>query len=825
MDIKEIDRQITKTEKCLKSIETKRNEVISVLQDLRRKKEEILHKQLTSSIPETSISQNSPSADKIALFRLLFKGREDVYARRWESIRSGKSGYQPACRNEWIRGLCRKPEIKCGDCQARDLLPLTDKVIRNHLTGFDPDEKIRAGTQRDFIIGIYPLLADNTCWFLAVDFDRESWQEDVAVFKDTCNRFDVPLSMERSRSGKGAHCWIFFSEPLPAIEARRLGSFLLTETLDNRPEVGFDSYDRLFPSQDLIPEGGFGSLIALPLQGKIREKCNTVFLDDGLSPFPDQWKFLSSVLRMKETDVERIVKDAARKGKIIGVRLPVVDEREEEPWKIARSEKKTKTLIKGPLPSRVKAVISNQIYIEKQDLSPILRSRLIRLAAFQNPEFYKAQAMRLSTYGKPRIISCAEDFPKYIGMPRGSLEEIRELFESLQIKLDLSDERNAGIPIKAQFKGLLRPEQETAVKTLLKHDTGVLAAATAFGKTVVAARLIAERAVNTLVLVHRRQLLDQWITQLSEFLDLQPVEIGQIGGGKRKPSGIIDIALIQSLWRKGKTDDIVEEYGHLIVDECHHIPASSFEQVARQSRAKYVTGLSATVTRKDGHQPIVFMQCGPVRHRVTAKQGLITHPFQHLVIFRETQFSMPHSEGKEKVSIHEVYEALISNKSRNNLIFEDVMKFIAEENRSPLIITERREHLEMLALQFQPYVQNVIVFKGGMGQKQRLKLYEKLASIPDNEERLLISTGRYLGEGFDDARLDTLFLTLPISWKGTIAQYAGRLHRFHYNKKDVRIYDYIDLNVPMLERMYKKRLRGYRAIGYDVAESSSISKS
>jgi superfamily II DNA or RNA helicase len=426
--------------------------------------------------------------------------------------------------------------------------------------------------------------------------------------------------------------------------------------------------------------------------------------------------------------------------------------------------------------------------------------------------------MRLSTYGKPRIISCAEDFEKYIGLPRGCFEEVTDLLNSLGISVDIRDERNSGMPISVQFKGNLRSEQELAAKTMSMHNTGVLAAATAFGKTVVAARLIADRSVNTLVLVHRRQLLDQWTAQLAEFLDLVPDQIGQIGSGKRRPTKFIDIALLQSLNRKGTVDDLPGDYGHLIVDECHHIPASSLERIARRSKAKYILGLSATVTRKDGHHPIIFMQCGPVRYRVTAKQGARMHPFEHRVIFRETNFRMPLSLKDKKPPIHKVYSALVSDKARNMLIFEDVMKSIAVEKRSPILITERKDHLRKFDEKFRSLIKNVIVFHGGMGQKQRNALYEKMRSIPDGEERLLIATGKYLGEGFDDARLDTLFLTMPISWKGTLAQYAGRLHRIHYNKREVRIYDYVDSHVPMLARMHKRRMKGYKTLGYEVGE-------
>jgi superfamily II DNA or RNA helicase len=818
MDTKEIARLIDNAEGQLEKLDAEREKVSAELEELRHKQNsEFQVRESTSLFLYASINKDTSSAEKIALYRSLFRGREDIYARRWESLRSGKTGYQPACRNVWVKGICRKPEIKCGECVARDFLPLTDSVIRNHLKGFDTENSHHSISRREFVVGAYPLLSDNTCYFLAADFDKESWREDIAGFKEVCEENNISVAVERSRSGIGAHAWIFFSEPIPALMARRFGSFLLTETLDKRPEIGFDSYDRLFPSQDFLPEGGFGSLIALPLQAKPREKGNTVFVDESFAPYPDQWAFLSTVNRVSRKEIERIVKKASRDGKIIGARISVVEEKEEKPWKTVSARWGKELKILGSLPKKVNLVLGNLVYIQKKGLSPAFRNRLIHLAAFQNPEFYKAQAMRFSTFGKPRVISCAEDFPKYIGLPRGCLEEVLEVSKSLGVKVSVKDERTTGIPIKVDFAGTLRQEQMESVEKLLAHDVGVLAAATAFGKTVVAAKIIAERAVNTLILVHRRQLFDQWRIQLAEFLDLESEKIGMIGAGKRQPTGFIDIAIIQSLRRKGRVDDLVGNYGQVIIDECHHISANSFEQVARKCNAKYVLGLSATVTRKDGHHPIIFMQCGPTRFCVTARQGAATHPFSHHVIFHETGFSMPQCFEDRDPTIHEIYEALIKDDARNHRIFEDIVKSIAEEKRSPLLISERREHVDMFAEKFLPFIKNVMVFRGGMGRKQRQALNEQLESIPDKEERLLIATGRYLGEGFDDARLDTLFLALPVSWRGTLAQYAGRLHRLHYNKKEVRIYDYADLQVPLLEKMYNRRRRGYRSIGYSIS--------
>jgi superfamily II DNA or RNA helicase len=396
------------------------------------------------------------------------------------------------------------------------------------------------------------------------------------------------------------------------------------------------------------------------------------------------------------------------------------------------------------------------------------------------------------------------------------MDEILELFGALNIKAEFIDKRFAGKAIPFQFRGVLRPEQIMAAENMLLHDMGVLSASTAFGKTVVAIYLIAKRGVNTLILVHRRQLLDQWIVHLQNFLGIDKSHVGQIWGGKRKPSGIIDVALIQSLSKKGVVDDVVGEYGHVIVDECHHISARSFEIVARQCKAKYIAGLSATVMRKDGHHPIIFMNCGPIRYKVDARKQAALRPFTHRVITRKTNFKLPDALGNnDKLTINHIYSALISDDSRNKMIIEDVVDAV-QGKRFPVLLTERIEHLEKLAALLSPLVKNVLIFKGGMGQKQRQALMNALKSMPNNGEGVIVATGRYLGEGFDEARLDTLFLALPVSWKGIIVQYSGRLHRLHDMKKEVVIYDYADLEIPMLAKMYKRRLRGYRAIGYEV---------
>ena len=765
-----------------------------------------------SSIAEP-VRRESPPAEKIALFRSLFRGREDVHPRRFESRTSGKTGYSPVCANEWVPGICEKPRVKCAVCQHRQFLPVTDDVIHRHLVGTDDQGA-------DFVAGVYPMLLDETCFFLAIDLDKSGWQDDAAAVLETCRQLEVPALLERSRSGNGGHVWIFFETAIPASLARRLGSYVLTLTMDRRPDIGLDSYDRFFPNQDTLPNGGFGNLIALPLQKKPREAGNSVFVDDAFQPYPDQWGLLSSAQRISCATVEAMVHDASQQGRIVGVRIVSSDGEPLpwtwQPWTLTPSQRQSETPISGTLPKRVELTLGDQIYLAKEKLPPALRNRLIRLAAFQNPEFYKAQAMRLPTWNKPRIISCAEEHSQHLALPRGCYEEVRSLLDGLKIEVGTSDQRESGKSIDLAFQGELRAEQKTVVRKLLNHDTGVLSATTAFGKTVVAAWMIAERGVNALILVHRRQLLDQWVERLSEFLGTSPKEIGRLGGGRKKLTGRVDVATIQSLVRNGVVKDCVADYGHVIVDECHHLSAHSFELVARRTKARYVLGLSATVNRKDGHHPIIFMQCGPIRHHVDAKAEASARPFEHSVFVRPTGFRpIWQADSDLRIQFQDLYRELIVDSARNELIREDVLECV-REGRSPLVLTERREHLELLAASLEADVQHVIVLQGKTGIRKSRAIANSLATIAPKESRVLLATGKYIGEGFDDPRLDTLFLTLPVSWHGTVAQYVGRLHRLYEDKTEVRVYDYADLNVPMLSRMFDRRCRGYEAVGYTV---------
>jgi superfamily II DNA or RNA helicase/very-short-patch-repair endonuclease len=765
-------------------------------------------KACSNSGANTVTNQSSPEA-KIALFRSLFRGRDDVYPRRFESRKTGRGGYAPACGNEWVRGICEKPRIKCADCPNRSFLPVSDQVIRQHLSGQDE-------SGRGFTMGVYPLLMDETCFFLSIDLDGTGWEKDAAALRGTCRRFDLSCALERSRSGNGAHLWLFFEEAIPAATARNLGSYLLTETMENRPEIGFGSYDRLFPNQDTMPKGGFGNLIALPLQKTPRDAGNSVFLDEQCQPYKDQWEFLCSIQRIPRPRAESLAREANRRGRVTGVRLATDEDDEETPWLAPPSRRRTDPAIKGPAPERIEVVLGDQIYIAKEGLPPPLRTRLSRLAAFQNPEFYRAQAMRLPTYGKARVIHCAEETAKHLALPRGCIHEVRELLDSLGIEMVIQDERFAGTLLDVKFVGELRPEQKLAAEAMAAHDTGVLAATTAFGKTVVAAWLIAQRKVNTLILVHRQQLLEQWIERLSVFLNISAKCIGRLGAGKKNLGGQIDVALIQSLVRKGVVHDCVGSYGQLVIDECHHLPATSFELVARRAKARYLTGLSASIARKDGHHPIIFMQCGPVRYRVSARQQAQQRPFNHHVLVRPTGFRPPDVAGTDsRIEFQRLYRALTEAPARNEMICTDVIAAV-KAGRFPLVLTERTEHLSHLAEKLSAAIPHVVILQGGMSRSQIQAAMAQIAQVPNNEGGVLVATGKYIGEGFDEPRLDTLFLTLPVSWRGTIAQYAGRLHRLHSGKREVQVYDYADLDVPMLARMFDKRCKGYEAIGYSI---------
>ncbi len=734
---------------------------------------------------------NLSAEEKITLFRRLFRGRADVFPIRWES-KSGKSGYSPACANEWKAGLCEKPRIKCADCGNRMLIPLGDRIIFDHLAG-------------RHTVGVYPLLTDDTCHFLAVDFDEADWREDALAFTRSCRELGVPVALEVSRSGSGAHAWVFFAGNVPARDARRLGTAVISHTCTRSRQLKLTSYDRLFPNQDTMPKGGFGNLIALPLQKKPRENGCSVFVDDAFRPYPDQWVFLASIPPMPPHDIEPGILRATGGAHPLDVTF-ISDEDLREPWK--RVGRASSTL-PGPMPEALTVTMANLIYFDKAQLPQPLANRLIRLAAFQNPEFYRAQAMRFPVWDKPRVIGCAENYPNHVALPRGCLDAAGELLRNNGIRVELRDERFGGERLTVAFAGTLRTDQEAAVTAMLNHDVGVLCAPTAFGKTVTAAALIARRGVNTLVLVHRTELLKQWQERLQSYLGIGKDVIGSIGGGKARPTGKIDIAVMQSLSRQGEVNELVENYGHVIADECHHLSAFSFEAILKRVRAKYVLGLTATPLRRDGQQPIIFMQCGPIRHTASTPESA---PRDLEVAPRLLSARI---DPAGDAGIQDIFRHLATDQERTTAIAAEI-EAAFRQGRKVLVLTERTEHLEALKTALGERATNLFTLHGRLSSRQRTTLIAELDALPPNAARVLLATGKLVGEGFDHPPLDTLVLAMPISWEGTLQQYAGRLHREHAAKSDVRIIDFVDTGHPALLRMWERRQRGYRAMGYRV---------
>ncbi|RLV57737.1 DEAD/DEAH box helicase [Parashewanella curva] len=756
------------------------------LKDLEQEKQKLLTRK-AKLLSQTSIQPSLSSRQKVELFLNLFKGRIDAHAFRWQN-QQGRSGYSIACHNEWKQGICFKPKVKCMECKHQAFKHIDANTIHSHLIGKQ-------------IVGLYPLLVNNTCWLLAADFDKSDWQEAVTAFRTSCIKFDIPCYVERSRSGNGAHIWIFFHTPIPASEARELGFLLLDGAMEFHSGLSFESYDRLFPNQDSIPAGGFGNLIALPLQYHPRQQGNSVFIDDDFNPIPEQWQHLSNVKKVSEAQIKQLI-DGKQSSK---------STLDKKPWEL-NFAKPTSSI--ENCPATIGLILANRIFIELNQLPQALIAQLKRTASFSNPVFFKTQALRFSTNGIPRFICLAEVDNCYLSLPRGCIDDVLSLFEENNVSIEINDKRRAGSKLnKLTFQGELRKEQAKAVTQLLKHNVGILHAPTAFGKTITAIGIIQKRKVNTLILVHSRQLLIQWKERLQAFLT--GADIGIIGASKNKPTTEIDIATYQSLIdrKNNSINPIVYEYGQVIIDECHHISAPQYERLLSEVHSTFVLGITATPNRQDGHQPIIFMQAGRIRYTASSEdKNFVRHvKLNKLTIPIPTEFL----DSEQRPHISKIYQWLANNQQRNQIIVENIIEAVLS-NRTSIVLTERREHAELLFDMLNKQNIAAELLHGAMKNKVKEQILERLDQV-----QVLVATGKYVGEGFDFPKLDTLFLALPISWKGALTQYIGRIQRQYQGKEKVLIYDYVETGFPMLERMYKKRAKGYEALGFDVHDANA----
>lgn len=775
-----------------------KKELIQIIQKLEKENKELKEK-LYGKIEEKEAKTESKaisSEEKVKIFMEVFKGRTDLYAKRWTSNKTGKSGYLPVCKNEFSTYKCDKPRVKCSECPYRELLPLTDDVVLKHLKG-------------EMTIGIYPLLPGDLCNFLAIDFDKKTYEKDVSAFWNICDELSIPVYVEKSRSGNGAHIWIFFEESIPARVARKMGNILLTKTME-KASLELDSYDRLFPNQDTMPKGGFGNLIALPFQGESSKNGNTVFVDKYFEIQENQLNILTNIRRMKSDDIYEFI----NKYKEDDYKEPEIGEILDDDYIQKKDNIKDTIFI-----NNVECIIENQIYIKKLKLLPNEITYLKRLASFTNPKFYELQKLRMPIFYKttPRIISCFDEDERFLILPRGCLEKIKDICDKSNVKLVIKDKREKGIAVDYKFSGKLNKKQEKAMNELIAHEVGVLCATTGFGKTVIGANIISMLKTNTLVIVNRNNLLDQWKERLAYFLDINKKEIGQVGSGKENLNGRLDVASFQSLFKKDNIEEIVKNYGLVMVDECHHVAAFSFEKVLKAIRSKYVYRLTATPTRKDGWHKIIYMQCGDIRVRVSNKELKQNKEMEHTVIVKKTNYKYIPTEEKDKIQVSEILNDMCHNVFRNSMIIEDINKCVTE-GRVPIVLTERVEHLKILKESLESLNVPVVVYKGNMGKKKTKEIQDIIKEADaSNKPRIILATSSSIGEGFDDSRLDTLFLTMPVSWKGRIIQYVGRLHREHEDKEKVIVYDYLD-NMKVLEKMYNRRLKGYKIAGYEIVE-------
>ena len=728
--------------------------------------------------------------EKVGLFLELFGARRDVYPKFWENASTGKKGYSPAYKNDRQMGV-----------SGKNFLPLDERAVEEHLRG-------------NQAIGVYALRTDDSCIFLAADFDGDGWRENVLAYKEAAEKFGVTAAIERSRSGNGAHAWVFFAEPVSAALARRLGTILLAKASSMRPTMSLDAYDRLFPNQDTMPRGGFGNLIALPLAGKPRKMGNTVFIDEKLEPYPDQWVFLSTVERLSRDDLDRILGQASPMTAPAPVRnddIAFALESDECALDLSRPSIRT-----GMISGQVTLRFDSRLHIPRAVPSAILAA-LKRLGTFANPDFHRKLRLRFSTYDTPRFIFAGEWHPDRLVLPRGSMDEAVAILESAGATVDIQDARPVGNRVRWTFHGELRPEQSAAVQEMAKHDYGVLCAPPGAGKTVMGCALIARHRTATLVLVHRTLLLDQWRKEAGRFLGIaKRKEIGIWRGATRRLTRKLDIAMLPSLTRVENYGALFEGYGLVIVDECHHVPAATFEALLKACPCRKIVGLTATPVRKDGLERLLHLQCGPIRHAIHLSPD---DAAPRIAYVRRSSFQVPEILGPQP-PIHLVWEALVADIGRTKQIVADIRASL-DEGRCPLVLSDRRAHLDKLEAELtaQNGNSNTAFYRldSDIGKKQREAIRIEIdRRFETGEKFVLLATASLIGEGYDLPRLDTLFLAMPLSFKGRLVQYAGRLHRPHAEKREVRVYDYLDEGNPLTIAMFRRRSSAYRQMGYSV---------
>ena len=768
-------------------------------------------------------------------FFSMFWGRQDVYAKRSVNKETGKAAYYPQCNNFWTN-VCHKKikdGINCKDCKNRSYKTITKKDILNHLRG-------NAYNASD-VIGVYPLLSNGTCRFMVFDFDNhdkdaeekdfansdDTWVEEVESMREICVLNGIEPLVERSRSGRGAHVWIFFDKPIDASFVRKFGFALLDKGAEQINLKSFKYYDRMLPAQDSLPEdSAVGNLIALPLQGKALQDGNSAFIDGNWNAYPNQWETLFNKPRLSQGFLEEKIKEWS--NIIDDIAANAAESDREKPWN--RMQHFNKNDVEGKL----HIILSNGIYVDNTNLKAAMQNRIRRMAAISNPVFYKNQAIGTSNYDTARWIYLGKDhLSGYIQIPRGLQDELWENIKQADIDYEMEDERQQGRKINVDFKGELRPEQDKALKELIKYDNGILHAATAFGKTVVSSAIIAQKKINTLIILESSALIEQWKEALEKFLNIneglptyetktgrvrkRKSLIGTLQGAHDSMTGIIDIAMAGSLCKKGKYHKMMNEYGLVLIDECHHSASETIANVLKEVKAKYVYGVTATPKRGDGLEKINYMLIGPIRYSYTAKEKAKEQGMQHLVYPRFTRTVPPRGVITDKMHPNEAYEIIHNNDVRDEQIIEDVKNCVAA-GRTPVVLSRYKDHSEKFYERLKSYADHVFLMTGNNSKKEHRKILEQMHQVDKNESLILIATGSLVGEGFDFPRLDTLFMATPVSFRGVVEQYAGRLNRDYAGKENVIIYDYVDNHIPMFNNMYMKRLKAYKQIGYEFGD-------